>query len=282
MHPNSTQTPVLCPSSQLRQFECYICKKEFTTKRPMQDHYHKQHTQPPVKRCFICNDELPSKQSKHHTCHDLNLDCEYCSMAFESLYELKMHLMDDHEDQLIYICDICHRPFEMRSFMDHHKAKHPRGGYSCKRCPEIFDTKNQLRQHMRILHTAPSCKCDLLIFSEKFNIEWSYKFRFFFCVAHLCELCGKSFQTAEYLKKHKRTHSTETFKCSKCAFTTNNRSNLVVHVHRNHKNPTASYSCDICGKTMATSQALLKHIREYFYCVWLIKILFRLLNSNIH
>lgn len=168
-HPNMHQAPVLCPSSQPRQFECYLCNKKFTTKHPMFDHFMKQHTEPQPKRCSICEVMIPPKGSKQHSCDGLKLNCAYCTKLFESLYALKEHLDVEHVEKLLYVCDICHCSFQMRSFLDYHKTKHSRGAYACKKCTDRFDTRNEVREHMRVEHMPVNSKTTLLLFFYPFR-----------------------------------------------------------------------------------------------------------------
>lgn len=143
------------PDSNTRKprFECYLCKKQFTKKWYSQEHLRKQHTQHrAVDQCAVCNVELASDEGKLHSCDGLKLDCEYCAKAFKTLKTLMSHLNGEHVEKLIYVCEVCRRPFHMRTFLDLHKTKHTRGCFSCQLCAETFDTKAQKERHSRYAH----------------------------------------------------------------------------------------------------------------------------------
>lgn len=145
-------------NSPKHHFQCYLCKKQFTTKRSIREHFLKQHINPTIEKCSICDEELQSNESRLHSCVGLQLDCEYCTDSFKSLYELKKHLYGAHVEKLIYVCDICRRSFHMRAFMNYHKTKHTRGCFSCELCAEKFDTRTQRERHLRDIHPKISSK----------------------------------------------------------------------------------------------------------------------------
>lgn len=108
-------------------------------------------------KCFICDAKLTEDEIETHSCIDSTV-CEYCAESFESLNKLKEHIDNDHlnAEKLVYICDICRKPFPMQSLMDCHKKYHKSGCYSCKQCDKIFDTVLQRQQHLINDHVTNS------------------------------------------------------------------------------------------------------------------------------
>ncbi|KAK2109471.1 hypothetical protein P7K49_009217 [Saguinus oedipus] len=76
----------------------------------------------------------------------------------------------------------------------------------------------------------------------------------------MCETCGKSFASKEYLKHHNRIHTgSKPFKCEVCFRTFAQRNSLYQHikVHTGER----PYCCDQCGKQFTQLNALQRHRR---------------------
>lgn len=76
----------------------------------------------------------------------------------------------------------------------------------------------------------------------------------------MCETCGKSFASKEYLKHHNRIHTgSKPFKCEVCFRTFAQRNSLYQHikVHTGER----PYCCDQCGKQFTQLNALQRHHR---------------------
>lgn len=147
-----TASSQAAPKSQ--HFECYICKREFQRRRLLRRHLCGTH---PVEKCRICGVVLPAAEFRLHSCvGERQLACEYCSRIFDSLYALNGHLSAEHTDAEMqsYKCSSCPSRFHLRSMLDAHLAKHKRTRLTrtCTKCAQSFDSRIDLKAHMRIIH----------------------------------------------------------------------------------------------------------------------------------
>lgn len=76
---------------------------------------------------------------------------------------------------------------------------------------------------------------------------------------HLCNLCGKGFETAEILTGHMLIHSNPTGPFVTCPFCNQNvkRSSLTQHIKYMHN---SKPQCDVCSKTFANQNNLRRHM----------------------
>ena len=58
-------------------------------------------------------------------------------------------------------------------------------------------------------------------------------------------------------------HSANEFQCKDCLHVSRTKQNLSVHIEANHVRDHPGVSCDMCGKTCTTRDALRKHMVRY-------------------
>lgn len=133
------------------RFQCYVCKRKLFHAGSLRTHLAKVH---PLKNCPVCDDDVVPGDTSHACLGNRPLTCEYCASSFGSLHELLIHLANGHSEmeKQHFICDICRRKFRMRMLMDAHREKHTPGSFGCEECPEVFDTKLELKNHSRLSH----------------------------------------------------------------------------------------------------------------------------------
>lgn len=107
--------------------------------------------------------------------------------------------------------------------------------YACEKCPEIFDTFLEYRQHK--------------------NEHKSEQTQF------ICDICQKSFQAARYLKRHLLIHKRQPLECRICQgqFQTRNELNQHTKDHPSEK----THLCSECGSRFARNSELTRHMRQH-------------------
>lgn len=164
--------------------------------------------------------------------------CGQCEKKFTRLYTLTLHKRAIHEKIRSNICGICDKSFMTSTNLKHHLTLHSgKRPFSCTHsnsCAKSFNTKSDLEQHIKFIHT---------------------KIRDFFCPE-----CGKSFTTSAILKDHMTTHSgKKPFGCDMC-----NKTFVRLCHLKNHKSSVhsgvPSQLCKICAERFETSAELIEHI----------------------
>ncbi|MEE6498017.1 hypothetical protein FKM82_002955 [Ascaphus truei] len=81
----------------------------------------------------------------------------------------------------------------------------------------------------------------------------------------VCQLCQKTFKTANILKAHMITHSTrKDFECKLCGNAFRTKGSLIRH-NRRHTDE-RPYICSKCGKSFRESGALTRHLKSLTPC----------------
>lgn len=168
-------------------------------------------------------------------------------------------------------CSSCGKIFTRKWDCNRHKNIHSgKRPYQCQYCPKTFTQQSNLNTHVKLIHTKNlQHKCTLC------NKEFVYKslLKIHTREKHLaatdpqkyfpCQLCDKKFKTKSVLKYHKsRLHrqNSATFTCEHCGKTFSRRQYIVEHmkIHKETKN----FKCKHCNKTFAQSSGKWNHERK--------------------
>ncbi|KAL7010768.1 hypothetical protein ACKWTF_016866 [Chironomus riparius] len=137
--PKSTETVDYIKDEE-GKFVCQICNKKLVDKKGFNLHL-RLHTGENLKRCNICNRGfIKSDHLKRHLLiHEKSVNCDYCDESFASRADYKIHLKDEHEDDIIQESDKIP------------KSQKPRPNYMnaiCKICDKKFQKITALRTHV--------------------------------------------------------------------------------------------------------------------------------------
>lgn len=82
---------------------------------------------------------------------------------------------------------------------------------------------------------------------------------------YVCDLCERTFKTANILRTHLKTHTDEkNFKCELCDTSFRTKGSLIRH-NRRHTNE-RPYHCNLCGQSFRESGALTRHLKSLTPC----------------
>ncbi|XP_053326437.1 transcription factor E4F1 isoform X2 [Spea bombifrons] len=81
---------------------------------------------------------------------------------------------------------------------------------------------------------------------------------------YICQLCEKTFKTANILKAHMITHGKKQFECNLCGNSFRTKGSLIRHTRRHTGE--RPYVCTKCGKGFRESGALTRHMKSITPC----------------
>lgn len=183
--------------SGVQNVKCHYCEKLFNCSGSREAHERRHHTGIKPYKCSECEDRSFFSKSEYNR-HTKRLHskerpfvCELCNKTFAINADLKNHLKV-HENIRNFQCDICgHGSLTVTNLRYHKKIVHETAGqHQCDLCPEVFSKKPFLWKHKRTKHRG----------------------------AHVCDICGISLMTSQYLKTHKLSHdeTNRKFPCPVC------------------------------------------------------------------
>ncbi|XP_065075756.1 zinc finger protein 271-like [Ochlerotatus camptorhynchus] len=275
------------------EYKCNVCSKPFGTSEELQTHLN-QHCKDRPNQCEFCSKVFP--RSSHLIIHrrrhtgERPFKCKYCEKAFVDSRALSVHTRLHTGERVT--CDICLKTFASSSGLIVHRrihlGIHP---YKCDYCPKSFAQSTALKYHLKKHDTTnlptttgtEASKSKLATDSSSFSEQSSDQSNPPTTTTtttspepssqqqstksnpgHVkCQVCNKHFRSAEYLARHRRTHSGERpYQCEICGKNFSTMSYLVVH-RRRHTSE-RPYKCPYadCSKAFVDSRALQEHSRS--------------------
>lgn len=121
-----------------------------------------------------------------------------------------------------YICDICNKVFDKRSYLKQHAFFHTGiKKFICEICNASFSVKSNLTKH-KFTHSELPFKCDI---------------------------CEKKFVANSLLERHKMSHfGIKPFECNLCQKKFTQKVHLVYHLYVHTGTDTRPFPCDECEK----------------------------------
>ena len=180
------------------------------------------------------------KKKKNQGNEQTDVNCNICSLNFQSYNKLRFHRRKTHPSPLKNVlCDVCGKVFSTFGIRNTHmKTVHlVSKPYSCDQCDKSFSTSGIRKTHMRNRH------------SEGGALQLT------------CEECGKMFRHAGSLNIHvEHAHrSWEPSPCPQCGMPVRYLKN---HMRRKHST-IRKYGCEECGKRFKTKSDLTKHQKSH-------------------
>ncbi|XP_062537935.1 transcription factor grauzone-like [Armigeres subalbatus] len=227
-------------------FRCELCFRCFKSDYARNKHVAEMHpTDDAIKyqceRCpkvFIREIKFRQHMQDHEDCDKDQIKCEYCGKLYKSRHILYMHVRNKHQAPR-YVCDICAKPFFMRSEFNKHKMQHENPDklkMQCQHCLKWLKNREYWRAHIR-LHVVGEVKCEICGRVTPNRVAYrAHKKNAHGARNHKCEWCGKSFNKAITLREHvasKHTGAT-LYSCSFCPKTFNSNANMHSHQKKMH------------------------------------------------
>ena len=190
--------------------------------------------------------------------------CEQSSKSFISTDAVWRHHYEVHavHAKKKYKCDQCSKGFLFVGDLNHHvKVDHSKSEnqvFICKYCAKTFKRKGALKEH-ELSHTdnkdhfCPHCDYKS---NRKRCVDKHIKARHVFDSSHICDQCGKSFNTNDKLKRHILTHSDIGQKCELCGKI---MKNLKRHIFTAHK---VTYKCPECPRVFQAVKGVEAHRKK--------------------
>ena len=211
--------------------------------------------------CTKCNKNCTTKtnlSSHMQSCHDIGDYCPKCGTFFKSRKYMRQHLKEVHIGFNLK-CGKCSYSFKAKSTMDRHTAVckiHEVNGIASQRisrqcpiCPEEFDFKSSLKEHVWTIHQVPN---------DKMTIKPSRR-----SLILKCKVCDSTFSSKGTLVVHLRAHhdgEEDFLVCGfqGCTFKCRSKNMLNKHKLLCHKGE-RTYICVKCCKPFAKNKDLLQH-----------------------
>ncbi|XP_062700872.1 transcription factor grauzone-like [Aedes albopictus] len=232
-------------------FRCELCFRCFKSNYARNVHCAEMHpTEESVKfrcdRCpkvFVREIKYRKHMQDHEDCDRDQIKCEYCGKLYKSHHILYMHIRNKHKEPR-FVCDICAKPFFLKSEFTKHKLEHENPEQlkmQCQHCLKWFKNRQYWRQHIR-LHVVGEVKC---------------------------EICGRITPNRVAYRSHKKNaHGDRTHKCDWCGKSFNKALTLREHVASKHTGATL-YSCRFCPKTFNSNANMHSHQKKMHPVEWL-------------
>lgn len=182
-------------------YECFTCRKHFTTPHGLEVHVRRSHTGTRPYACDACNKTFGHSVSlaQHRVVHsqEKSFACPQCGKTFKRSSTLSTHLLI-HSDTRPYPCPYCGKRFHQKSDMKKHTYIHTgEKPYKCTVCHKAFSQSSNLITHCR-KHTG----------FKPFS----------------CGRCTRSFQRKVDLRRHAETQHAEAVSSEIIAETSNEAS----------------------------------------------------------
>ena len=218
-----------------------MCKQKFSSEDALKDHYIHTHNLEYVCPYEKCSDKVRNK----------------------SLFEFARHIYyhENKHPQLEYPheCIACgfKTPY-MKDVQNHIKIEGPYHDNSCPKCPEKFNSRFDLLQHVK-LRKHDGFPCGMC--TEVFETTDSKNLHRRTCrpegFAFICDDCGKVYKSQHSLNAHRQVAHCplEKWPCGQCDKILDNKGALYAHKKNVHnKKP-----CTTCGK-LFNNQHMKEHI----------------------
>ena len=196
-------------------------------------------------------------------------NCQICDKVLRGRSnEVKKHYIKVHQSQPILPCHVCDYTSRTEKMYQAHRMSHL-VEYPCAHCGKIFTQHSRLVYHMNSHTNERQFECELC--DKKFNTAQYVKTHKRKVhgdqeklLKYTCELCGMRFKYKNHLQYHQKRHPTDDnplpYSCKYCQERFVTRAEQLAHSNTVHAGE-GEYVCHLCGKKMKTILSLENHVK---------------------
>ena len=224
-----------------KQFQCEVCKTEFTTSAALRQHMETFHNGELMK-CDLCGFETRQKS------------------AFDRHWSV-------HEKLAIKTCEVCEFSTTDKYFYERHMQKHSDfpPSFKCDYCDKVLTTKEGIRAHMKSVHQGKNleskAKCHLCEKELSPKLVSLHLAR----IHSYCKQCDQKFQTTNDILDHMKDFHELDFQCNICFTRHFCIETLRTHINNSHNSQSEMFKCDICEHVTNSKRGLEKHLSSQHY-----------------
>lgn len=229
--------------------ECDLCGKKMRNRYGMLYHMSKIHMQllEDGFRCDICGKGFKLKESirLHMKNHEAVVECRLCSRKVKKV-NMNVHMKLVHATERNFQCKYCKLSFKTKECLRSHTRTHEKN-FKCTECGKKFANNSHLKEHIEWHKNPDALKCKICdkAFSQKYCLKAHVKLHE---SGHIftkfkCSICAYSTDNADNYKKHEMKHKRQEenkelkkdwLKCEKCSLKVKNKLKLATHYWKKH------------------------------------------------
>ncbi|XP_041979834.1 zinc finger protein 200-like [Aricia agestis] len=224
------------------KYRCKICYTVSSTEPIAQRHYQEKHGERYL-FCYACGATFRSRTNLYK--HE-KFNCQSSDIALvlraRALFLGRMGRS---------------RPFKLG------QREEPRKRFPCTECSATFANKASLEPHLRMHRGERPFRCSHCPRAYTSYIAMKHHMNKHSSIQFICDYCGRVFKEKGKLVVHLASHAPiKRYGCKECPKRYSTKSDLTVHVSRDHRNLPLPFDCKICPMRFARMSTLKRHMKK--------------------